>query len=216
MLLKFIVFVAVLCFGLGGKLMAIDYEILKGERLLSAIDDLAKLRIEVFKEYPYLYEGDMSYERKYLKTYASEPDSVLIVAKDQDKFIGAITGIPLKKSFQELIDCYEKQNASLDEVYYLGEIVLQKEYRSQGIGVKLYEEFEWHVRFLPGFEKIAFCEVKREESHLQKPPEYKNLDEFWEKRGYEKLPNRVAYFSWKEIGSEEETKHPMVFFEKKI
>ncbi len=30
------------------------------------LDALAQLRIAVFRDYPYLYDGDLSYERRYL------------------------------------------------------------------------------------------------------------------------------------------------------
>ena len=35
----------------------------------TAFDDLARLRIEVFRDFPYLYEGDLDYERQYLSTF---------------------------------------------------------------------------------------------------------------------------------------------------
>ena len=38
-----------------------------GPELEPFIDGLGRLRIAVFREYPYLYDGSLDYEREYLK-----------------------------------------------------------------------------------------------------------------------------------------------------
>lgn len=38
--------------------------ILTGDTLTSALDDVARLRISVFRDWPYLYDGDLEYERE--------------------------------------------------------------------------------------------------------------------------------------------------------
>ena len=52
------------------------YERLSGNQIASHIDDLAQLRIEIFREFPYLYQGDEDYERHYLQTYIQSPRSI--------------------------------------------------------------------------------------------------------------------------------------------
>ena len=44
-------------------------EALRGADLEAVIDDLARLRISVFRDWPYLYDGDLAYERAYLAPY---------------------------------------------------------------------------------------------------------------------------------------------------
>ena len=44
------------------------------------LDDVARLRIAVFRDWPYLYEGDAAYERDYLAAYARSADSVFVLA----------------------------------------------------------------------------------------------------------------------------------------
>ena len=41
----------------------IQIERLQGERLRAEIPSLAKLRIEIFRAFPYLYEGSLDYEK---------------------------------------------------------------------------------------------------------------------------------------------------------
>ena len=44
-------------------------ERLSGDKLNQYIPELAELRIRVFRDFPYLYDGDLTYEEKYLQTY---------------------------------------------------------------------------------------------------------------------------------------------------
>ena len=44
----------------------IQTRILTGNAVGEVLDDLARLRIAVFRDWPYLYDGDVAYERDYL------------------------------------------------------------------------------------------------------------------------------------------------------
>ena len=48
--------------------------------LAGFIPDLAALRIRVFREFPYLYEGTTDYEREYLHTDIQAPNAIIVVA----------------------------------------------------------------------------------------------------------------------------------------
>lgn len=48
-------------------------KIVHGTAVTPYIADLARLRIEVFRAFPYLYEGSEDYEVSYLATYAQSP-----------------------------------------------------------------------------------------------------------------------------------------------
>ena len=54
----------------------------QGAGILPFIDDLARLRIGVFRAFPYLYEGSLDYERGYLATYARSTESLFVLALD--------------------------------------------------------------------------------------------------------------------------------------
>ena len=55
------------------------------------LDDLARLRITVFREWPYLYEGSLDYEQRYLRDFLDIPQAALIIARDGDEIVGAAT-----------------------------------------------------------------------------------------------------------------------------
>ena len=43
----------------------------RDRNLESYLEDLAQLRIKVFRAFPYLYDGSIDYEMSYLETYTS-------------------------------------------------------------------------------------------------------------------------------------------------
>ena len=52
-----------------------DLQILEvhGPDLQPHLDGLGRLRIAVFRDYPYLYDGTLEYEREYLQSYLKSP-----------------------------------------------------------------------------------------------------------------------------------------------
>ena len=48
----------------------------------AAIPALSDLRIRVFREWPYLYEGTADYEAEYLAEFIDAPGAVLVVEDD--------------------------------------------------------------------------------------------------------------------------------------
>ncbi len=62
------------------------------------------------------------------------------------------------------------------------------------------------------FDRIVFCGVIRPDDHPMRPADYVPLDNFWRKRGYEKMKRVVCDFPWRDIGNAEETRKPMQFW----
>ncbi|MCD2453003.1 GNAT family N-acetyltransferase [Methylicorpusculum oleiharenae] len=190
----------------------ISIERWSGKALEKYIPDLARLRIEVFHDFPYLYDGDFEYEKRYLQTYINCPDSVIVLAFDGDKIIGASTAIPLKYETDEVKKPFVEKGYNVDEVFYCGESVLNKNYRGLGIGVKFFEQREAHAADLGGFKHVCFCCVERSAEHPRRPTDYVPLDKFWNKRGYVKHPELQTTYSWKDLDDEAETPKLMTFW----
>jgi len=112
-------------------------ETLAGEAVASAIPDLARLRIAVFRDFPYLYDGDLDYERKYLQKFAHLPESTLVVARDGAAIVGASTALPMVKAGEDVIAPFRAQRLDPAQYYYFGESVLIQAYRGQGIGTAI-------------------------------------------------------------------------------
>jgi len=131
--------------------MAIEVISCAGEAVAPYVDDLARLRIAVFREYPYLYEGDAAYEQRYLTAYARSPRSVFVLALDGGKVVGASTGLPLSDDGEAFHQPFLERGIPLEEVFYFGESVLLREYRGQGIGHRFFDEREAHAARALGF-----------------------------------------------------------------
>ncbi|MBV7396628.1 GNAT family N-acetyltransferase [Mameliella sediminis] len=186
-------------------------EVLTGAALEAALDDVAQLRITVFRAFPYLYDGDFDYERGYLQTYRDSENAVLVGAFDGDRLVGAATGTPLEDHADDFGGAFAGTGYDLSEVFYCAESVLLPDYRGRGVGHRFFDLREGHARAL-GRKHAAFCGVVRPKDHPLRPADYAPLDPFWRKRGYAPLDGAIARFRWKDIDQDAETEKPLQFW----
>jgi GNAT superfamily N-acetyltransferase len=189
---------------------------LSGGDIDAWLPDLARLRIRVFREFPYLYDGSAAYEEKYLKTYTDAPDSVMVLVLDRDRVVGASSGLPLETEPPNVIEPFLAHGYDPRRIFYYGESVLLPEYRGRGLGKRFFEEREVHVRQLGRFEVTCFCVVQRPADHPRRPAGYVPLDALWNRQGFVRHPELRATFSWRDLDDEEESPKPMVFWLKKL
>lgn len=201
---------------MAAKSSSIRIERLTGPELEQRISALADLRIRVFREWPYLYEGDLAHEQDYLATYIDNPDAVLIAAWDGDQAVGASTALPLLGEPDSVIEPFRRLGFAPETIFYFGESVLLPQYRRRGIGVAFFIEREAHARRFERFSHAAFCGVVRAQADPRKPTDYVPLDAFWGRRGYAKALGLECAFSWREIGQKEETAKTMQFWMKDL
>ncbi len=195
--------------------MAVETRVLQGAALTAALDDVAQLRITVFRDWPYLYDGDVAYERRYLSVYAENPDAILVGAFDGDALIGAATGTPLEDHADDFAAPFAQTGLTLDQVFYCAESVLLPAYRGQGLGHRFFEAREAKARAL-GRSHVAFCGVVRPDDHPLRPHGARSLEPFWRGRGYAPLPGVVARFAWKDLDQPGETEKPLQFWIKTL
>lgn len=191
--------------------MSLDIRVLKGPALDSALDDVARLRIAVFRDWPYLYDGDLDYERRYLEAYRQSMAAVLVGAFDGARLVGAATGTPMEDHAAEFGAALSGTGLPLADIFYCAESVLLPEYRGRGAGHAFFDLREAHARAL-GRTHSAFCAVVRPGTHPARPESYRPLDPFWRGRGYAPVHGAVARFAWRDLGRTEETEKPMQFW----
>ncbi|MFZ1428415.1 MAG: GNAT family N-acetyltransferase [Geminicoccaceae bacterium] len=191
-------------------------ERLTGERLKELLPELARLRIAVFRAFPYLYDGSLDYEERYLRTYAATADSVVVGAFDGKRVVGASTGLPLAAEPEALTRPFTQHGYAVGDVFYFGESVLLEEYRGGGIGVGFFAEREAHARALGRFRHAAFCAVMRPADHPCRPQGYVPLDAFWRKRGFAAVPGLVGQIAWRDLDEAGESVKPMQFWLKDL
>lgn len=181
------------------------------------LDVLADLRITVFREYPYLYDGGKyaDYEREYIETYARSGGACFVLAFDGDSVVGASTGIPMEEAEADFSKPFLEAGWNPREIFYYGESVLLSAYRGQGVGSVFMRERE-NVARAGGFAWMTFCAVDRPPDHPQRPSGYRPLDAFWERHGFRQRPEIKARFEWKEVGTENEVDHSLTFWTKPL
>lgn len=183
-----------------------------GAAVTTHLDALAQLRMQVFRAWPYLYEGDGEYERHYLEAYARSPGSVFVLALDGDAVVGCSTGIPLVDEIPAIQAPFIARGMAPGPVFYFGESVLLPAYRGQGIGHRFFDEREAHARALGGFDCTAFCAVERPPDDARCPSDYRANDAFWRKRGYQRQDDMFCQLDWVELGSATPTPHHLRFW----
>jgi GNAT superfamily N-acetyltransferase len=196
--------------------MTIRVEPLTGAALTHALPDLARLRITVFHDWPYLYDGTLAYEQTYIDKFSRSEGAVIVAALDGDRVVGAATASPMIGHADEFAEPYRQRGYDISRIVYFGESVLLKEYRGRGIGNAFFDQREAHARSLAGFTHTTFCGVVRPDTHPMRPKDYVPLDAFWTKRGYQRIDGLVGSFEWLDIGQTEKTKKPMQFWLKAL
>ena len=198
------------------SLPSLNFITKKGKEIESVFDDLALLRITVFHDYPYLYEGTVAYEKEYLKIYSNAEGSFLFAVYDGEKMVGATTCIPLKDETVEVRKPFEDSNMDINHIFYFGESILLPEYRGSGLGHRFFDEREAHARSFGDYDLTCFCSVDRGDNHPKKPADYRPNDVFWIKRGYVKEPSLKCFMEWPDIDEGESSSKKMIFWIKSL
>lgn len=172
---------------------------LTGPEILDAVEDLARLRMTVFADWPYLYDGEAAYEEEYLREFLEAPQAVLVAAFDGSAIVGAATASPMSAQKEEFRSPFEARGFDVARQFYFGESVLLPQYRGQGIGHAFFDRREAQARDCRATSTV-FAAVVRSEDHPARPDDYVPLDGFWRKRGYEPVSGLVTELAWKEHG----------------
>ncbi|MBN9528297.1 MAG: GNAT family N-acetyltransferase [Alphaproteobacteria bacterium] len=191
--------------------MTIRLETWSGDAIAVNRDALARLRIAVFRDFPYLYDGDFAYERGYLQTYIDAPEAVVVAALDGTEVVGAATALPLADETDDVKAPFLARGMDLGRIFYFGESILLSAYRGRGIGHGFFDGREARARRC-GAAVAAFCAVQRPADHPRRPAGYRPLDDFWRKRGYRPEPGMTTTFAWQDLDETSQSAKPMQFW----
>lgn len=188
---------------------------LTGAALEAALEDVARLRIAVFRDWPYLYDGSLDYERDYLQTYRDSPGALLVGAFDGDRLVGASTSTPMEDHAEGFGAALAGVGLALDQILYGAESVVLPPYRGIGLGHRFIDLREDHARAI-GRSHVAFCSVCRRADDPRKPADARTNDVFWQGHGYAPLPGVLARFDWKDVGEDTESTKELQFWMRDI
>jgi GNAT superfamily N-acetyltransferase len=184
-----------------------------GQDILPLLPDLARLRITVFREWPYIYDGDVAHEEEYLQTYVRSEGAAIIIAETEQAVVGAATCLPMLAATPNVQKPFIDQGWDVPKIFYFGESVLLKEYRGRGVGVKFFAAREAQAA---GFETTSFCAVQRPATHHLRDPDYTPLDNFWAHRGYTKRPELACRMTWRDRDAAADTEKTLVFWTRSL
>ncbi|TAF32789.1 MAG: GNAT family N-acetyltransferase [Cytophagales bacterium] len=188
----------------------------QGKEIAEISQDLAQLRIAVFRDFPYLYEGSLEYEKDYLQVYEASENALVWAIYNQNGMVGATTALPLSHESSELQRPFLQAGLSIDSIFYFGESMLLKPYRGLGFGSKFFDVREAHARSFGTYQTACFCAVQRSEQHPLKPPRYRPNDNFWKRKGYEPLQGITCSMAWPDLGETNPTSKEMQFWSKSL
>lgn len=186
---------------------------LSGPEARQYINEIATIRITLFKEYPYLYNGTLEYEKEYLETYFSCARAAILLIFDGDSVVGFSNSIPLADESDEIKAPFIEHGCNLSDYLYVGEVMLYPPYRGQGL---LRQFFQFHETraHQEGFSFITFMTVERPDNHPHKPHDYRPLDPIWNYFGYHKRDGFVIRLVWSQIDAQEEACNQLIVWQK--
>jgi GNAT superfamily N-acetyltransferase len=184
--------------------------------MLPYLPALSRLRIAVFRDWPYLYDGTLNVERTYMSAFARSPNSGLAVAFDGEQAVGCSSCLPLAEEDENVVAPFKARGLDPARFFYFGESVLLPAYRGQGIGVAFFQGREAHARAVSDCDFAAFCAVQRPADHPRRPPGAVPLDAFWRKRGFFPYPDLACTMRWKQVDGPDKVQNTLSFWLKSL
>ncbi len=187
-------------------------ETLTGAAIRPFLPALARLRIAVFRDWPYLYDGSEAAEARYLDRFAASAQAALVIAREGGEIVGCSTCQPLAEQDEALRAPFRAAGIDPARIFYFGESVLLAPWRGRGIGVAFFAAREAHAKSFARYDQAAFCAVIRPDAHPLRPRGAVPLDAFWTKRGYTRRPELVGRLAWKQVDSDGEVENRLMFW----
>ena len=193
------------------------YEAVLGSGIAEMLDDVASLRIELFRHYPYLYDDDLGYEKNYLKGLSENEESFVVAAYRDDEVVGAATALPLLSSAEILNgvrEHFSRAGFSPSTCYYYSEILVRPAQRYHGIAKEFYRRRdETAIRL--GYSTVCFAALNAEEIRSPRPSDYFDPSDMWRRMGFVQHRDIYVDHRWPTLqpdGTTLEMKHRLYFW----
>jgi GNAT superfamily N-acetyltransferase len=195
-------------------------KLLTQEEILPLLPFVAQTRVNIFKTYPYLYDGNITEEMDNLQKYAQHDNSALAIAYYNDIPVGFLCGSDLVHysiHFENSVaDLFENAGLDAKNYYYCADIIILPEHRGNRLAPKLFDAFEEYAQ-QKGYNACCFI-TEHHENHPLKPCDHKSLVPLWSSLDYQKS-TLITYASWQtyqEDGSTQLEQHPLIFWLKTL
>jgi GNAT superfamily N-acetyltransferase len=187
--------------------------IFRGLAVSPYIKDLAKLRMETLKDFPYLYKGELEKEIEYFeRTYLSSNDSWFLLYLSGAGVVGGIGITPLDMLPNEIKEIFIINRLDIVDFMYIGEAMLLKEYRERGLFKNMLSFAENQAKSA-GKKYTVFLHVERE---MASNKNNRSGDAFWEKYGYFRISNDPIEKKWMRPDTRKIENNKLFLWEKQL
>ena len=186
---------------------------LTGDAIVPHLAEIGALRIAVFREWPYLYDGYADYESRYLARY-SVPRAAVIAAFDGDRVVGAATCLPLDDAGDSVRRGFAA--AGLDSAGYF---LFRRKRAAAGVSRARHRRGVLQGaggggRRLRHRHVLRGTARRRRSAPAGRPTG--PLHEFWHHRGYAEQPELFCEMTWQDVGDAAPTPHRLNFWSKAL
>jgi GNAT superfamily N-acetyltransferase len=199
-----------------GMAPPLRFETFARGRAAPLIPALSRLRMAVFRDWPYLYDGSAAQEEEYLAPFIAGPSAALVVAFDGAEPVGCATCMALEEALDEVVAPFRAMGLDPEAHFYFGESVLLPQYRGRGAGVAFFAAREAHALAVSACAYATFCAVRRPDDHKLRPAGAGTLHGFWRNRGYAPVPGLACTMAWKQVDSAGEVTNTLDFWRRRI
>lgn len=175
--------------------MELEIALHRGDALGAWIDRTARMRLEVFSGWPYLYEGTLEIERKYFEAFQGRSGAVVVEARLDGEFAGLATAIAFERDLYILSRSKEIFRAAGEDpgaFFYLGELLVEPRCRGRGIGRALLEEVRAEGRS-QGLSRCCLMAVERPLDHPSRPRDFREPVPLWVEAGFRRLAGTALF-----------------------
>ncbi len=186
-----------------------------GAAIAQATGAFQALHVEVFRDWPYLYDGDPA-AQPYIADYVAHSRNALFLATVAGEPVGAATCLPLEEESANVQAPFLERGWDPRRFFYFGEGIVRAAWRGRGLGVRLFALRESHARAVSTADYAVFCSVRRPATHPMRPANPHTNDAFWRARGYVPMPGVACTMTWPDRGDSERTPHTLDFWIKSL
>ncbi|HLC06649.1 MAG TPA: GNAT family N-acetyltransferase [Candidatus Babeliales bacterium] len=195
-------------------------KVLTQDELKTLLPFVAQLRVNIFRNYPYLYDGNIAEEMDNLEKYAQHNNSALAIAYYNENPVGFLCGSDLihySVHFENSVaDLFKGVDLNIENYYYCADIIILPEHRGKYLAPQLFDAIENYAQ-QKGYTACCFI-TEHHENHPLKPRDHKSLVPLWNSLNYKKSA-LITYASWQTHqvdGTIKLEQHPLIFWLKNL
>ena len=176
-----------------------EYKVFIGRRMAHLIEPLRALRIQCFREYPHLYDGnpDNEYEKQCAEELCRNERTIVVTVHCGNTLVGFTTAFPLVRA-AEILDgddsLFLRSGYGPSDFYYWSEAAIAPKFRGYNILSRFNERIESQAAEW-GYAHMCLATVVRDENDPRKPCGYRDPGPLWRRFGYSHTDILFAY-SW--------------------